>query len=125
MQSAIVDLRGKGWSLVSIAEELGVFRTAIDKWVAGDRYPRNARGIHVMLDQLQHRSPRRPTVPYRATTKPAPQVTTTAVAVAEPPSAVATESDPVLSMLPAPDLRPASFDDLQRLLDETALLVFG
>ena len=122
VQSAIIGLRDKGWSLVSIAEELGVFRTAVDKWVAGDRYPRNVRGIHALLELLQSQTPRRPTIPYRAAARPQ-QKATAAGAVAQLPIAAAARIAPIQLAPKAPDLQPASFDDLQRLLDETALLI--
>ncbi len=72
VQVAIHGLRERGWTLVDIAEELGVFRTAIDKWVAGLRYPRNAKAVLALLATLRRRRTRRlrPLAQVDAVTEP-------------------------------------------------------
>ena len=97
VQVVLQELRERGWTLVGIAEELGVFRTAVDKWVAGLRYPRNAKAVLALLATLR----RRRTRPLRPLAAAAPE--------AEPSLA-----EPV--MPPRPELR-GQFAELQQLLD--------
>ena len=52
VQIRITELQEKGWTLVSLAEELGVTPNAVEKWKAGDRYPANAKATLAMLGQL-------------------------------------------------------------------------
>ncbi len=58
VQVALQELRERGWTLVGVADELGVFRTAVDKWVAGLRYPRNAKAVLALLATLRRRRTR-------------------------------------------------------------------
>lgn len=55
IQVKIAELQEKGWTLAALADELGVTINAVEKWKAGDRYPNNAKAIHVLLDQLAQR----------------------------------------------------------------------
>jgi len=55
IQDKITLLLQKGWTKIAIADELEVSRDAVDKWMAGDRYPANAKGISTILDQLARR----------------------------------------------------------------------
>ncbi len=49
------ELRGKGWTLAALADELGVYWTAIYKWQAGETYPRNAKPVLLALRGLTKR----------------------------------------------------------------------
>ena len=55
VQVQLRDLRAKGWTLASIAEEMGTHWTAVYKWQAGERYPRNVRPVLVALRALAGR----------------------------------------------------------------------
>lgn len=55
IQARIAELQEKGWTLASLADELGVTTNAVEKWKAGDRYPNNAKAILLLLDQLLKR----------------------------------------------------------------------
>ena len=52
VQERIEALRQKGWTLAAIADELEVTNDAVGKWRAGDRYPKNAKGVFEILDGL-------------------------------------------------------------------------
>jgi transcriptional regulator with XRE-family HTH domain len=52
IQGKLVELQQKGWTLSSLADELGVTVNAVEKWKAGDRYPRNAKAVLTLLDQI-------------------------------------------------------------------------
>ncbi len=52
IQSKINELQEKGWTLVALAEEIGVTANAIEKWKAGDRFPANSLAVLSLLDQL-------------------------------------------------------------------------
>ena len=54
-QDLIEQLRGKGWTLSAIADEMGVTRNAVDGWRAGTRYPANSQAVKVVLEQLLQR----------------------------------------------------------------------
>jgi transcriptional regulator with XRE-family HTH domain len=55
VQTKIAELQQKGWTLTALADELGVTVNAIEKWKAGDRYPRNAKAVILLLNQLTAR----------------------------------------------------------------------
>ncbi len=55
IQEQITLLLQKGWTKIAIADELEVSRDAVDKWMAGDRHPANAKGIITILNQLARR----------------------------------------------------------------------
>ena len=55
MQTKIAELQEKGWTLASLADELGVTTNAVEKWKAGDRQPTNSKAILVMLDEIAKR----------------------------------------------------------------------
>ena len=55
VQVQLQDLRAKGWTLASIAEEMGTHWTTVYKWQAGERYPRNARPVLAALRALAAR----------------------------------------------------------------------
>jgi len=48
------DLKGKGWTNASIADEIGVTINAVEKWQSGDRNPSSSRLI--LLNQLTKRN---------------------------------------------------------------------
>jgi hypothetical protein len=52
VQSKIAQLEGNGWTLAAMADELGVTTNAVEKWKAGDSYPRNAKAVLAFLDKL-------------------------------------------------------------------------
>ena len=52
IQLDLADLQEKGWTLAALADELGVTVNAVEKWKAGDRYPRNAKAVLMLLGQL-------------------------------------------------------------------------
>jgi len=52
IQTKIAELQEKGWTLAAIADELEVTVNAVEKWKAGDREPRNAKAVLLLLDQL-------------------------------------------------------------------------
>ena len=52
IQSIIADLVKRGWTLASIADELGVTSDTVENWRAGRRNATNAKGILAMLDKL-------------------------------------------------------------------------
>ena len=55
IQIKIKELQEKGWTLAALADELGVTVNAIEKWKAGDRYPRNAKEVLNLLGQIAER----------------------------------------------------------------------
>lgn len=61
VQSKLVALQEKGWTLAAIADELGVAHNTVEKWKAGDRTPRGQKMVMASLDNLL----RRKTVPKK------------------------------------------------------------
>jgi transcriptional regulator with XRE-family HTH domain len=55
IQSKLAELQQKGWTLASLADELGLTSNALEKWKAGDRYPSNAKAVLALLDELLKR----------------------------------------------------------------------
>jgi len=55
IQIKINELQEKGWTLAALADELGVTVNAVEKWKAGDRYPRNAKAVLIVLELLAER----------------------------------------------------------------------
>jgi hypothetical protein len=55
IQARIALLQEKGWTLAALADELEVTPNAIEKWKAGDRYPRLEKPVVDALDQLLKR----------------------------------------------------------------------
>ena len=51
IQSRIVKLTEKGWSLAAIADELGVTSDTVELWKAGRRHPTNAKAVLLLLDK--------------------------------------------------------------------------
>lgn len=52
VQSRIVQLVEKGWTLAAIADELGVTSDTVELWRAGRRNPTNAKAVLAMLDKV-------------------------------------------------------------------------
>lgn len=52
VQARIALLKEKGWTLASIADELGYSHNAVEKWKAGDRNPWGQKVILASLDGL-------------------------------------------------------------------------
>ena len=52
IQSRIAQLIEKGWTLASIADELGVKSDTVENWRAGRRNPTNAKAVLAMLDKV-------------------------------------------------------------------------
>ena len=61
IQTKLVQLQAKGWTLAALADELDITRNGVEKWKAGDRYPANAKSVLALLDRLamQKRIPKR------------------------------------------------------------------
>jgi DNA (cytosine-5)-methyltransferase 1 len=55
VQTQITKLELKGWTLASIADEVGVSTSGAEKWKNGHRYPENAKAILHLLNQLEKR----------------------------------------------------------------------
>jgi len=55
VQRLISELQEKGWTLASLADELGVTVNAVEKWKAGDRKPSNAKAVVLLFNQLLKR----------------------------------------------------------------------
>lgn len=54
VQTLLADLKAKGWTNTSIADEIGVTVNAVEKWQAGNRNPSSSRLI--LLNQLTKRN---------------------------------------------------------------------
>lgn len=52
VQTVITLLQEKGWTLAAIADEIRVAHNTIEKWKAGDRYPRLKKPVLDSLDRL-------------------------------------------------------------------------
>ena len=52
VQSRIVELESKGWTLAAIARELKVSHSVMEKWKAGDRHARLEKLVIDALSQL-------------------------------------------------------------------------
>ena len=55
VQEMITELRGKGWTVAALADELGVDYDTVGRWQRGTRSPANAVGVRVVLGQLLKR----------------------------------------------------------------------
>ncbi|MBA7493710.1 hypothetical protein ES702_04272 [subsurface metagenome] len=55
IQAKLAELKERGWTLTAIADELEISHNAVEKWKAGDRYPRNSKAVLIVLDQLSKR----------------------------------------------------------------------
>ena len=55
VQELLAELRGKGWTLAAIADELGLTRNAVDAWRSGTRFPSNAVAVKRELVRLSRR----------------------------------------------------------------------
>jgi lambda repressor-like predicted transcriptional regulator len=55
IQTKIAQLQEKGWTLAAIADEIEASHNAVEKWKAGDRYPRLEKPVLDALDQLLKR----------------------------------------------------------------------
>ena len=52
VQQRLAALQEKGWTLASIADEIGVTKNAVEKWKAGQRNPANPKPTLQQLDRL-------------------------------------------------------------------------
>jgi transcriptional regulator with XRE-family HTH domain len=61
VQARVALLQEKGWTLASIADELEVSHNTLEKWKAGDRYPRLEKPVLDALDRIakQKRIPKK------------------------------------------------------------------
>jgi hypothetical protein len=55
IQSKLKELQDKGWTVAAIADELEITINAVEKWKYGNREPRNAKAVLMLLDQLLER----------------------------------------------------------------------
>ena len=52
VQAKIDQLQENGWTLAAIADGLGITPNTVEKWKAGDRYPRLEKPARESLDRL-------------------------------------------------------------------------
>jgi transcriptional regulator with XRE-family HTH domain len=58
IQNRLLELKAKGWTYASIADEVGVTSDAVEKWKAGARKnPHSEKAILLMLVQLVKKKP--------------------------------------------------------------------
>ena len=55
VQTKLIELTDKGWTVAAIADELEVHHMTVRRWQSATRYPENVKGILVMLDALAKR----------------------------------------------------------------------
>ena len=55
VQKVLVELRGKGWTLAAIADEIEVHRETVVSWDAGRHSPANAKVVVLALENLLRR----------------------------------------------------------------------
>ena len=58
VQELLSQLRGKGWTLASVADEIGLPANTVRKWASGGvttRYPANAPLVKAGLERLMER----------------------------------------------------------------------
>jgi transcriptional regulator with XRE-family HTH domain len=55
VREAIAVLKGRGWTLAAIADELSVHRDAVWAWETGRRAPANPRPVMMALERLLRR----------------------------------------------------------------------
>jgi len=55
VQARIAQLQEKGWTIAAIADGLAVTTNAVEKWKAGERYPRLEKPVLDAFDQLLKR----------------------------------------------------------------------
>ena len=55
VQKLLAVLQKRGWTLAAIADEMGVTANAVQKWKAGDRYPRPDKPVLDSLERLGRR----------------------------------------------------------------------
>jgi len=55
VQTKIIRLQKKGWTLAAIADEVGVTVNAVEKWKAGDRYPANSKAVISLLEKMEQK----------------------------------------------------------------------
>ena len=57
VQKAVAELEAKGWTQAALADELGVTVNAVQKWKAGDTYPRMAKAALTVMGGLKDKHP--------------------------------------------------------------------
>ena len=55
VQAKLSELQEKGWTLASIARELGQATVTVESWKAGKRSPANLQAVLVLLELLLKR----------------------------------------------------------------------
>jgi ribosome-binding protein aMBF1 (putative translation factor) len=55
VQTKLVILQDKGWTLAALADELEQKVNTLEKWKAGDRNPANEKSVLAMLEKLEAR----------------------------------------------------------------------
>ncbi len=55
VQSKLLELKDRGWTMAAIADELGVSHMAVFRWQKGMRNAENSRSVLHMLDTLMKR----------------------------------------------------------------------
>lgn len=61
VQEILKRLRGNGWTLAAVADELEVHYNTVQKWAAGERSPANSRAVMRELERMlaRRRVPKR------------------------------------------------------------------
>ena len=57
VQERIVALESSGWTQTAIADEVDVTVNAVQKWKSGAAYPRNVKGVLLLMGTLLKRKP--------------------------------------------------------------------
>ena len=57
IQEKLSELQSNGWTLVALADELGITASAIEKWKSGVTYPRGVKMVLASLNALDERKP--------------------------------------------------------------------
>ena len=56
VQTRLLELKDKGWTMAAISDELGVTHMTVYRWQKGMRNAENSRSVLHMLDTLMKRS---------------------------------------------------------------------
>ncbi len=57
IQIKLAELKSKGWTYASIADEVGVTSDAVEKWKSGTRKTHSEKAVLIRLEQLTEKKP--------------------------------------------------------------------
>ena len=57
IQEKLLELQARHWTLAAVADAVGLTVNAVEKWKAGDTYPRSSKAVMLALDTLVKRRP--------------------------------------------------------------------